>query len=105
MSQTQTKPEVVAAPTAAKKPEPKAAKKKDDGLSKAAQAVKWARVQETITIPGPSGGTIRLQKGKVVSSQGYNFATLENGGVDLKPCDAPPWWVTLQKGGGSLARQ
>lgn len=100
MSQTQAK-ETSAAPTAGKP----TSKKKDPELSKAAQAVKWARVQETITIPGPSGGTIRLQKGKVVSSQGYDFATLENGGVDLKPCDAPPWWVTLQKGGGSLARQ
>lgn len=103
MSQTQAK-ETSDVPASDKAPKADT-KKKEPVLSKAAQEVKWGRVKTTITIPGPAGGTIRLQKGKVVSSQGYNFDTLKNGGVDLEPCDAPPWWVTLQKGGGSLARQ
>lgn len=100
MSQTQSKPEAAAAPTAAKKP-----KKDDDGLSPAAKAVKWARVDTTIKIPGPGGGSITMQKGKVVSNQGYNFDTLKNAGVELTPCEAPPWWVTMQKTGASLANQ
>ncbi len=110
MPQTQTKES--AAPTVGKSAKAKTLKEakeiaeaEEPALSKAAQDVKWGRVKTTITIPGPAGGTIRLQKGKVVSSQGYNFDTLKNGGVDLEECDPPAWWLTLQKGGGSLARQ
>ena len=100
MPQTQTKPEADAVPAAAKK-----SSKKDDGLTPAVRAVKWARVKNTTKIPGPGGSNITMQKGKQVSNQGYDFDVLKNAGVELEPCEAPAWWITMQKTGGSLARQ